>query len=228
MKYFLYKTVNKINDKFYIGVHQTEDINDGYLGSSLHLDRAINKYGKENFKREIIAYYSSEKEMLKAEENLVTPAFIKENKDKIYNLNGGGEGSWVYNNHINPKRHERRKNAADRLKELLKIEEWKNNFCNKISIGNKKAWEEGRNKGFTGKKLSEEHKRSIGEAAKKLTGEKNHCFGCKWMSNDNLKQSKLIKKDKIEEYLKNGWIIGHKFNAGCFGKKSSLKNGGVA
>ena len=54
MKYFLYKTVNKINDKFYIGVHQTEDINDGYLGSSLHLDRAINKYGKENFKREIL------------------------------------------------------------------------------------------------------------------------------------------------------------------------------
>jgi len=208
MKYFLYKTVNKINGKFYIGVHKTEDINDGYLGSSLHLDRAINKYGKENFKREIIAYFSSEKEMLEAEKNLVTSVFIKENKDKIYNLNGGGEGSWTYNNHINPERHERRKNAADRLKELLKIEEWKNNYSKKISVGVKKSWEEGRNKGFTGKKHTEEYKRIIGEKNRlhKLGKKTNRI----WIYNLHLKKSISIKKDEVGQYTNSGWIIGRK------------------
>ena len=34
MKYIVYQTINKINNKIYIGVHKTEnpDIFDGYLG----------------------------------------------------------------------------------------------------------------------------------------------------------------------------------------------------
>ena len=33
MYYFIYKTTNLINGKYYIGQHHTEDLNDGYLGS---------------------------------------------------------------------------------------------------------------------------------------------------------------------------------------------------
>lgn len=34
MKYIVYQTINKINNKIYIGVHKTEnpDVFDGYLG----------------------------------------------------------------------------------------------------------------------------------------------------------------------------------------------------
>ena len=47
MNYTIYKTTNTVNNKIYIGKHQTENINDSYLGSGISLERAINKYGKE-------------------------------------------------------------------------------------------------------------------------------------------------------------------------------------
>jgi len=63
MHYIIYKTINLINNKIYIGAHQTKDLNDGYLGSGTLLQRAINKYGEENFKREILYELNSEKDM---------------------------------------------------------------------------------------------------------------------------------------------------------------------
>ena len=49
-----YITTNNINGKQYVGMHSTDNIDDGYLGSGLALIRAIKKYGKENFIREIL------------------------------------------------------------------------------------------------------------------------------------------------------------------------------
>ena len=48
----IYKTTNLINNKFYVG----KDVHDNpnYLGSGLALNRAIEKYGKENFRKEVL------------------------------------------------------------------------------------------------------------------------------------------------------------------------------
>lgn len=48
----IYKTTNLLNDKIYIG--QDSNNNPEYFGSGLQLLRAIKKYGKENFKKEIL------------------------------------------------------------------------------------------------------------------------------------------------------------------------------
>ena len=53
MHFTIYKTTNKANGKYYIGQHQTEDLEDGYLGSGKHLKAAIKKYGK-SFVKEIL------------------------------------------------------------------------------------------------------------------------------------------------------------------------------
>lgn len=65
--FFVYKTTNIINGKYYIGVHKTYDIEDGYLGSGTILKKAIEKYGKENFSREILSYHDSYDSALKEE-----------------------------------------------------------------------------------------------------------------------------------------------------------------
>ena len=49
---FVYKTTNLIDGKIYIGKYSGKDKK--YLGSGTYLKNAINKYGRENFIREII------------------------------------------------------------------------------------------------------------------------------------------------------------------------------
>lgn len=51
---FVYLTTNLINGKQYVGSHSSEDINDGYIGSGRYFLRSVKKYGRENFKREIL------------------------------------------------------------------------------------------------------------------------------------------------------------------------------
>jgi hypothetical protein len=53
MHYTIYKITNHINGKYYISRHATKNVNDSYMG--IGIKNAINKYGVENFTKEIIA-----------------------------------------------------------------------------------------------------------------------------------------------------------------------------
>lgn len=88
--YILYKTTCLINNKIYIGVHSTNNLNDGYYGSGKKLKADISKYGKHNFKREILKYFNTSEEMYLAEKEIVTLDFIKSNDN--YNSTIGGSG----------------------------------------------------------------------------------------------------------------------------------------
>jgi len=49
-----YITTNTINNKQYIGMHSSNIVDDGYLGTGKLILKAIKKYGKEFFNREIL------------------------------------------------------------------------------------------------------------------------------------------------------------------------------
>ncbi len=68
--FFVYETTNLINGMKYCGIHKTKNINDKYLGSGTTFINAIKKYGKENFKREILEFCNSYDELLEREKNL--------------------------------------------------------------------------------------------------------------------------------------------------------------
>ena len=50
---FVYKWTNKVNNKWYIGSHKGLT-DDGYIGSGVGLIHAIEKWGIDNFVREIL------------------------------------------------------------------------------------------------------------------------------------------------------------------------------
>lgn len=91
MYYLIYKITNIINNKIYIGKHQTENKNDDYMGSGILLKRAMNLYGKKFFKKEILCECLNEEEL-----NIKEIDFINEynstNKNIGYNIALGGDG----------------------------------------------------------------------------------------------------------------------------------------
>jgi hypothetical protein len=70
--HFIYKTTNLLSGRYYIGMHSTDDLNDGYLGSGTYLRRSINKHGKENHSIEILEFLNSREELAAREREIVS------------------------------------------------------------------------------------------------------------------------------------------------------------
>lgn len=85
----IYKTTNIINNKIYIG--QDSKNNPKYLGSGTILNHAIKKYGKENFKKEILEYCTDKIDMDKKERYWIETLNSRDRKIG-YNITKGGDG----------------------------------------------------------------------------------------------------------------------------------------
>jgi len=68
---FVYITTNTKNGKQYVGDHSSNKLNDNYLGSGVYFQNALNEYGKENFKREILEYFDTKEEAFNAQEKCI-------------------------------------------------------------------------------------------------------------------------------------------------------------
>jgi len=123
MYYILYETTNTINGNKYRGVHQTNNLDDGYLGSGKKLVEAIENDGYENFERKILEFCDSSSKMYQLEKEYVNQKWV--DSDMTYNLKIGGHGGWDHENFNSDK--QRRKGAKGNLvmKELCKIENGK-------------------------------------------------------------------------------------------------------
>lgn len=98
MYHYFYKITNTINNHFYYGIHSTNNLDDGYMGSGRRLKRAINKYGIENFVKEIIKFFDSREDCAKYESEIVNNDLVCDNT--CYNISLGGEqlcckNTWV-------------------------------------------------------------------------------------------------------------------------------------
>ena len=93
-KYNIYKTINLVNGRFYWGVHDSIDENDGYLGSGKILKQAIKKYGKASFMRKTMVTYETAADAYFDEGLLVTQKYLDENP-LCYNIMFGGKGGSI-------------------------------------------------------------------------------------------------------------------------------------
>lgn len=204
MYYTVYQITNMKNSKTYIGAHKTNNLNDGYMGSGLLIRRAIKKYGIEHFKREFLFIFKSSDEMYAKEKELVNEAYV--NSDSTYNLKLGGDGGFDHITSEMKKGKMNRDNSAANKKRLAMCAadpEYKarcqRGLAKSHGKGNGHA-----TKGTTGLKFSDEAKRKMSEAKQgKSTG---RC----WIHNTDIKQSKSVYKEQLQEWLDAGWSLGRK------------------
>jgi len=93
--YTIYQTTNTVNGKVYVGKHITKDPADDYLGSGKNIRRAIKKYGRDKFTKQVLHVFNSEDEMNLKEKELVTEEFCS--RADTYNICEGGKGGfgWI-------------------------------------------------------------------------------------------------------------------------------------
>ena len=212
--YLIYQTTNLVNGKIYIGQHQTYNLEDNYIGSGIELQKAIEQFGRENFKREILFDFDNFTDMDNKERELVTEEFVA--REDTYNLTVGGQGYDFYvalknglNNSANNCALGGRRNA-----QLLNEDpEHRKTFSLKISAKLKIIWKEHPEtfKNFKcdwkGRHHSEETKRKMSKSAGDRHGEKNNHYGKMWICNDLTRESRsILKTDPIPEGWRKGRI----------------------
>jgi hypothetical protein len=210
--HYIYK-ITRFDGKYYIGMHSTDDLEDGYFGSGKLISRSMKKYGAEKHSKEILEFLDSRISLKTRERELVNEEILDD--PLCMNLKLGGDGGWDASiarknwqnpeyaakiskavSAINRKRYEDPA-ARQKLSEIMKLERAKDLSRFKP----KKDW--------TGLKHTEETKLKMRNSHKGLQdGEKNSQFGSCWVT-DGVKPIK-IKKDKLSEYLENGYSRGRK------------------
>ena len=213
--YTIYKITNKIDGKFYIGSHKTKNLNDEYMGSGKYLKYAQEKYGIENFEKEILFIFETPEDMYAKEAELVNEEFIA--TENTYNLKVGGFGGWDYNNtEEGQKLREHSYSNWQKAGLNSYLQKYNNDLefrqkaithIKNISIlGVKVTKEKYPNGTFYGKNHSDETKKKMSESTKgKHDGVLNSQYGTMWINNGI--ENKKIKKD---EPIPEGWNKGRK------------------
>jgi hypothetical protein len=202
--HYIYKiTRNDGSDKYYIGMHSTDDLEDGYFGSGKIITASIKKHGKEKHNKEILEFLPTREALKLREKKLVTEELIA---DKLcMNLKLGGEGGGKFKD----KAHQQKcSNAAlASLKKRLIIDP----TYGKVKAAHLKSFVGWKNTPrFAGKSHSQETKDKMSRSMiGKQTGEKNSQYGTCWV-NDGLKSIR-IKRTELQNYTQNGFVIGRKF-----------------
>lgn len=122
---FLYQTKCLINGKTYVGVHRTNNLNDGYIGCGIRnqgdalnprllFQKAVKKHGYDNFVRYIYSFYDTYEEALEEEKWIVNENWVKSHDN--YNSAIGGRGSTT--KYMSEERKEKlKKRISERVKE---------------------------------------------------------------------------------------------------------------
>lgn len=222
--YLVYQITNLINEKIYVGCHSTRNKNDNYMGSGNAIKKAIKKYGRENFKKEILKECNSPQEMLDKEKEIVNKEFVA--RLDTYNMMIGG----VWDNRKDKSKSEEYK---DKLRGKKRTDETKKKMQGKVpvinsegrrfkvliddprylsgelthtSIGRKNTKESLKkmSEKAKGRKVSTETKEKIKNT---LMGKGNHFYGKVHTDESKLKMSKsrkgIPKPPFSEEHKKN-------------------------
>ncbi len=193
---YIYKITNFINKKYYIGQSIYEDKN--YYGSGIYIKRAIKKYGKQNFKKEILGYCSSQEELNDSEIECIA-FFESQNIIYGYNISKGGEGSDGFKDH----------HHTDEAKENIRI---KNSGENSWNFGRKIPKEQTERRIATYKENNKDNQYGKAQSIRLLKESeinKNRIWVFTKLKND-IYDERWVDKNELQIYLDKGFIEGRK------------------
>lgn len=196
-----------VTGRYYIGMHSTSNLEDGYLGSGKRLRYSIRKYGKENHKIEILEFFDTRELLVEAEKKKITLEILGD--IMCMNLMSGGTGGFVSEEQ---QRYRSQCAIKQRLEKAKLDPNWLTQYKKIQSIAQKKSYQTGRKKivpNWNGKKHSNETKLKISNTKKgQGLGELNSQYGTCWITKDGI--NKKIKKEDLLVYEAEGWIKGRK------------------
>jgi hypothetical protein len=203
--HFTYKTTNLINGRYYLGMHSTNRLDDGYLGSGKRLYYELNKYGRDNFKFEILKQFESREQLVQAEIKLITEHDLK--NPNCLNCKPGGEGGFLDSTRMDNAERKRRF-----LDKMSNDSEYREGFLDKCrenypkTLGKYKALGTHDYATFKGKKHTPETIEKMKESKKDYgKGSTNSQYGTCWITNE-VENKKIYKGDSIPQ----GWKLGRK------------------
>ncbi len=208
--HYLYKITCNVTGRWYIGMHSTSNLDDGYMGSGKRLRYSIRKHGLGNHIKEILEFFETRELLVEAEKKAITPEMITDKNCMNLAEGGcGGHGSRFLSKEqlskggvLSGELHKKRLIDDDEysLKHKLKCSD---NFKKLINSGKIKPFNwKGYSHSEESKKLMSKQKKGTG------LGETNSQYGTCWITKDGV--NKKIKKEEFETYLKQGWLKGRK------------------
>jgi hypothetical protein len=196
--HYLYK-ITRNDGRFYIGMHSTDNLEDGYFGSGKLITRSIKKYGKEIHEKEILEFHITRNALKEREKEYLTEDL--RNNILCMNIAPGGGGGF-----INDKHQLKCASAGGKKSWFKSLHLMQTPECFKKRA---KSLKENGNLftlGMLGKTHTPEVKDKISKAQ---TGEGNSQFGTCWICNEH--GAMKIKKESLQEYLILGYKSGRKF-----------------
>jgi hypothetical protein len=205
--HYIYKTTCNVTGRWYVGMHSTSNLDDGYMGSGKRLRNSIRKYGIDNHIKEILECFETRELLIEAEKLAITDDMIGDNN--CMNLMGGGNGGYISKEHYLITS----KIGGDIHSKKMQSDVLYRDMVLKTLLKNTNKARENRTDystlTFKDKNHSDKTKQLMSEKKKGLgVGETNSQFGTCWITKDGT--NKKIKKEDLETYQIEGWVKGRK------------------
>ena len=183
---YVYQTTNLVNNKKYIGFcSKTPNKSLSYLGSGTLLLKAIDKYGRENFKKEILKEFDNENDARLFEERCINNVNAIANNE-YYNLTKGGFGGFSELAKERQRSLETRAKISEANKGRPVSDKTRKILSEKLK--GTKPWNTGKersnetkeklSKALKGKSLTKEHRENISKSQKGRVYKKCTCPHC--------------------------------------------------
>ena len=221
---YIYKTTNLVNNKIYIGQKKSDKfLEEAYLGSGVRLRSAIQHYGLQNFKVDLIEKCTTKEELDEREK-----FWIKKynTRDLLigYNIAPGGQAScWNKGKHLS-KEHKRKISESEKGKKHTneakeKMRKAKQNISyetrKKMSLAKQREHHPN-----YGKQLSEETKEKIRKSKENMSAEYREKLSAAHKGKPSSIKGKIaitdgytvkyIFKNELNNYISLGYRLGKK------------------